>query len=277
MKPEIQTKNKIEDENGIKVATFRKNIRTTTPHKHNSYFEIIYISKGSGHHSIDGVQFRIDPPVLFFVRKEQVHHWALQSEPEGYVLIIKNSFVRNSLDKELGALIARLSTQSALKVTSPACIDSLFKLLTEEMKISLEENIRVVEGLLKALLAKILMVTRPHLQHVKGTSPAFNAFLELLLQERNLMNSVAHYARLLHVTPQNLNSICRKAVNHSASDIIADLIVNEAKRLLIYTDKTIGEVAFELNFKDPSHFVKYFKRLSGQTPKSYREKERLVP
>lgn len=277
MKSQIQTKNKIEDEKGIKVATFRKNIRKTTPHKHSNYFEIIYLSKGSGYHAIDDIQFRIEPPVLFFVRKEQVHHWELQSEPEGYVLIIKNSFVRNSLDKELELLIARLSTQSALRITSPASIDALFKLLTEEVKSDSDENIQVIEGLLKALLAKISMVTQPHFQQAKGTSHTYNLFRELLLQERSLTNSVAHYARRLHITPQNLNSICRKAINRSAADVIADSIVNEAKRLLIYTDKTIGEVAYELNFKDPSHFVKYFKRQVEQTPKSYREKERIVP
>ncbi len=47
-------------------------------------------------------------------------------------------------------------------------------------------------------------------------------------------------------------------------------IVQEAKRLLRYSDNSIAEIAFALDFSDASHFVKYFKRHSGQTPKAFR-------
>lgn len=121
------------------------------------------------------------------------------------------------------------------------------------------------------------MVIQPHLRQPGGVSSTFNSFHELLSREKNLINSVEYYAETLNITPQNHNAICRKVSGLSASDVIADTMVSEAKRLLTYTDKTISEVAFELNFKDPSHFVKYFKRHSGQTLRSYRESVRLVP
>lgn len=277
MKAEIEIKNKINEEKSIKVAAFHKHVRRTTPHKHNSYFEIVYLSKGSGYHYVDDVRFNIEPPMIFFVRKEQVHHWELDSEPDGFVLIIKNNFIRSSLDKEIDALISQLSSQLALKVKNRASIDALFDLLCKETRIDFQKNSRVVVGLLKALLAKILIVTQPHARQQGGISPTYNSFHELLSREKNLINRVEHYAEALNISPQNLNTICRKASGPSASEIIADCMVSEAKRLLTYTDKTISEVAFELNFKDPSHFVKYFKRHTSQTPKSYRESVRLVP
>ena len=85
-----------------------------------------------------------------------------------------------------------------------------------------------------------------------------------------IKNNVAHYAGLLNTTPQNLNATCRKAVNQPAAEVLADYIISEAKRLLIYTNNTVSEIAFELNFNDPSHFVKYFKRYTGLTPKAFR-------
>jgi len=98
----------------------------------------------------------------------------------------------------------------------------------------------------------------------------YSAFMELVRQGRPLQNKVRHYAALLNTTPQNLNAVCRKAARQSAAEVLAHYIIDEAKRLLAYTDNTITEISFSLSFKDPSHFVKYFKRHTGSTPKGYR-------
>jgi AraC family transcriptional activator of pobA len=52
---------------------------------------------------------------------------------------------------------------------------------------------------------------------------------------------------------------------------LSEFVLNETKRLLLYTDKTISEIAFDLAFTDPSHFVKYFKKAVGCTPKAFRQ------
>src|ERR1044072_5924779 len=113
---QLEIKDKIEAEINIKVAPFKKEIRKTTPHKHNNYFEIIYLSEGGGYHFIDSRQFEVKPPVMYFVRKEQVHYWDLDREPEGFVVIIKKSFISKSLDNELKSLLTRISSLSSLAV-----------------------------------------------------------------------------------------------------------------------------------------------------------------
>jgi AraC family transcriptional regulator, transcriptional activator of pobA len=74
----------------------------------------------------------------------------------------------------------------------------------------------------------------------------------------------------LGLSPQNLNAICRKASGKSASELIIEQVILEAKRYLIHSDKNISEIAFTLNFADPSHFVKYFKKTTGETPQAFR-------
>ncbi|TEB40939.1 AraC family transcriptional regulator, partial [Flavobacterium circumlabens] len=71
-------------------------------------------------------------------------------------------------------------------------------------------------------------------------------------------------------TPQNLNAVCRKELNEPAADVIAEYMISEAKRLLLYTDNNVSEVAYTLNFNDTSHFIKYFKRHTGYTPQVFR-------
>lgn len=123
-----------------------------------------------------------------------------------------------------------------------------------------------MEGLLKALLAKIHSVAQPFVSQAQPRKDTYDAYRELLSQDKSIRNNVALYAGLLNTSPQNLNAACRKAANMSASEVLAEFVIGEARRLLIYTDKTVAEVSFALSFKDSSHFIKYFKRFTGYTP-----------
>ncbi|WP_254712997.1 MULTISPECIES: helix-turn-helix domain-containing protein [unclassified Polaribacter] len=82
-----------------------------------------------------------------------------------------------------------------------------------------------------------------------------------------LKNNVNFYAENLKTTPQNLNANCRKEYDKSASDIISEHIIKEVKRRLLYTNGAISDIAYSLDFKDSSHFTKYFKRYTGETHK----------
>lgn len=266
----LPIKTKIEKEKSIKVSAFRKEIRKTTPHKHNSYFEIIYLSAGKGYHGIDSKKYLVKPPVVFCVRKEQVHHWELSKEGDGYVLILKKSFLDKSIDGGLKSLLEKLSEHSCLQLKDRKAIDSLFALLVDECKNESSESFEVIEGLLKSLMAKILQLAKPHEQRKATNSNLYQSFKELLNNNQVIKNNVAYYAKRLNTTPQNLNAACRKSVELSASEILAESIISEAKRLLIYTSNTVSEVSIALDFKDNSHFVKYFKRYTGHTPQSFR-------
>lgn len=270
MASKFQIKDKNTEGKFIKIATFRKEIKKTEPHKHNSYFEIIYLSQGSGAHFIDNYRYEVSPPIIFCVRKEQVHHWDLLSLPEGFVLILKTEFVERSLDIELKSLLAALSSLSSLQVKDTVTLNQLFELLIKENSSDEIYSSAIVEGLLKALLSKILQEAKHFRNEIVVKKNTFYAFKDLLTQSGTIKNNVAYYAELLHTTPQNLNALCRKAVNQSCADVLSEFIISEAKRLLIYTDATVSEISFTLDFKDPSHFVKYFKRNTGFTPLKFR-------
>jgi AraC family transcriptional regulator, transcriptional activator of pobA len=279
MNTKLSIKDKSDNSLFMKASAFRKNIRKTEPHKHNSYFEIIYLSAGQGYHSIDNKTYEVHPPVLFFVRKEQVHHWDLAAdpEPEGFVVILKKTFFEQSLDGELKSLLLKVSKLSYVYCKESATIHQLLDALTREAAEEVGENehaFPLQEGLIKGLFAKILQVAEPGQPSRGAESDLFQGFRDLLGTGLFKQHAVAYYAGLLNTTPQNLNAVCRKAVNQSAADVLAESIVEEAKRLLLYTDQRISEIAFSLSFKDPSHFVKYFKRHTGDTPQAFRTGQR---
>ena len=270
MATQLVIKNKIETERTIKVAPFRKNVRRTHPHKHNSYLELIYLSAGTGIHGIDSVEYTIEPPVIHIVRQEQVHHWQLDTEPEGYVVLVKKAFIEKSLDGELKSLFTKISSQCCLQVVDNAMIEGLLALLSEEIAENGENSFAVIEGVLKALLAKILLVSSPFVNPNERNAGIYPTFIQLLNEDNGLKKTVSHYAEKLGVSPQNLNMACQRSVGKAAADLVAEFVIAESKRLLLYTDMTVSEIAFSLEFTDPSYFVKYFKKSVGSTPQVFR-------
>ncbi|UXX79462.1 helix-turn-helix transcriptional regulator [Reichenbachiella carrageenanivorans] len=262
----IPSKDKLIGTNGLKIAPFRKHIRKTIAHRHHNYFEIIYLSKGSGSHTIDHSTYLIDAPLLFFMRRDQIHCWDITSEPEGYVILVKNNYIDEHL--ELRKYMLQLSRATCLPATDPT-IDIYFKLLLSEYQKEDVSQTALVSALFKSFLIKSVGLIDANSTSVPY-SGLFQHFIQLLENSRPIVNQVAHYAERLHTSPQNLSQICRKQAGVSASEVIAEYIISEAKRLLDYTSYSVAQVAYELNFKDPSHFTKYFKRRAQVTPQDYR-------
>jgi len=86
--------------------------------------------------------------------------------------------------------------------------------------------------------------------------------------------SVAYCASELHLSAKYFGSLVKKETGKTAQQYIRDKILTEAKDRINVMDKTINEVAYELGFKYPQHFSRYFKKVIGQTPNTY--KQRLV-
>jgi AraC-like DNA-binding protein len=271
MPQQLFINNKIESDKIIKVAPFKKGIRKTLPHKHNNYFEIIYLSQGSGRHYIDLNKYAITPPIMFFIRQEQVHYWEITSEPDGYVIIIQKSFAEKSLDSELKSLLAKISRECCLQLISTNTIEKLFELLKDENEVNGANTFHITEGLLKSLLAKTLEVSEPFSHRENHQTDLFQSFLQLLSSDNGIKNKVAYYAEKLNTTPQNINAACQKSVQKPTKEVLSEFVLNEAKRLLLYTGQTVSQIAFALAFTDPSHFVKYFKKMIGCTPQFFRQ------
>ncbi len=270
MHSEIKIKDKAKDTRGIKAAPFRKHIRKTLPHTHNSYLELVYLTKGSGEHTIDTHTYEILPPVVYLIAEKQLHFWNIDSEPEGFVLILKKAFVDQYLNYELKHLISQLKYHLRLEIAGGdvKTINTLFELLVSEID-GLDRVGNIVPDLLGALITKILG-SCPIKQTPAGGS-LFSKFTELLSSATYLFNNVAHYAKLLHTTPQNLNAACKKETGNTASNILANHIISEANRLLMYTRLPISEIAYTLGFKDNSHFSRYFKKKTNATPSALRK------
>lgn len=99
----------------------------------------------------------------------------------------------------------------------------------------------------------------------------FTSFLEILVNSYPKQRSVSYYAEKLFVTPKYLSAICKEISGETASDIITRYVKKDIENLLKQPNKTIKEIANELDFANLSFFGKYVKRIFGVSPKEYRE------
>lgn len=100
----------------------------------------------------------------------------------------------------------------------------------------------------------------------------FTRFLKLVSEHFLSVHKVADYAKMLHVSADHLNRIIKANSDKTAHELIDDMILMEARARLMHTSLSVAEIAYALNFTDPSHFIKFFKKLSDCTPLQYRNK-----
>lgn len=82
--------------------------------------------------------------------------------------------------------------------------------------------------------------------------------------------SVNYCAEALHLSANYFGDLIKKATGKSAQEYIHLKIIEVAKNKIFITDKTVNEIAFDLGFKYPQHFTRFFKQQVGHTPKAYR-------
>jgi AraC-like DNA-binding protein len=70
--------------------------------------------------------------------------------------------------------------------------------------------------------------------------------------------------------PFYVSNKLKEAKGITLRQYIINYRMKTAKRLLEFTDKSVGEIAEEAGFKDASYFTKSFKGIVGMTPKEYR-------
>ncbi len=83
--------------------------------------------------------------------------------------------------------------------------------------------------------------------------------------------SVGDVAQAIGYNEKYLSRCINKASNLNFNTLLAMLRIDDAKTMLIETDKTILEIAMDCGFGSERTFYRYFKELVGISPKSYRE------
>lgn len=132
----------------------------------------------------------------------------------------------------------------------------------------------IIINLIRAMIYDILNILRRHSPQENPGKKRHDHIFDLFIHHASGLfrqhREVAFYADKLCLTPKYLSQMVKKASGHTAGEWIDHYVILEAKALLQSTDMTIQEISQELNFPNQSFFGKYFKNLTGTSPREYR-------
>lgn len=74
----------------------------------------------------------------------------------------------------------------------------------------------------------------------------------------------------MHLPPGYLSDLLKKETGKNPRDHIHFYVIEEAKNILLSTNKSVGEIAYSLGFEYPQYFNKLFKQKTGKTPIEFR-------
>ena len=97
----------------------------------------------------------------------------------------------------------------------------------------------------------------------------FDRFIQLVSQHCHKEHQINYYAERMCLTNRYLGTVIRQTSGVTAKEWIDRALVTYAKTQLLHTDKSVAEIAFELNFPNPSFFSKFFKHATGMPPLTF--------
>ncbi len=104
----------------------------------------------------------------------------------------------------------------------------------------------------------------------KAADRLVSRFAELVARDFRTGRPMADYAKALDVTPTHLSRVCRERLGRTASDILTERVVYEARLLLTGTELPIQNIARHLGFSSPAYFTRFVQHHTGMPPSALR-------
>ncbi|AZA54189.1 AraC family transcriptional regulator [Chryseobacterium sp. G0201] len=251
------------------------------PHRHDFYVTVLF-TKGKGIHEIDFQKYEVSEGSIFFLSPGQVHSWELSEDTDGYIFFCSQEYYdMHYVNRKLRSFPFFSSSTFPRKFQFESeellKIINLFQEIEEEY---IAQNM-MKDDLILSLMSQIYInTTRQFSKNLDEiSSPTsisyfnhYQDFENLVEQYFTTQKSIAHYASVMEISPKHLNRIIQTVVQKTATEVITERVILEAKRMLMYLDESLVEIAFRLGYEEYSYFVRVFRKGSGMTPTQFIKK-----
>jgi len=262
---------------GIGVKTIRpaSPVEPFTYRHSDDYYLFGWIEEGCCRACIDFEEIRYSRNETMFIRPGQVHRFIDSSGLKARMLMIDSALIDDN-DKLAFDEYAPRTYPLPMDERSGQEIDALFALLSDRIGRTGDETSNAIVRHLSSAIVGIFAET---VRKKRSDRPADRRYARIVSLFRKLLDEKSHenrkpsfYADALHITPGYLNEAVKRITGSSVGQNIRNELVLRAKRMLIHTPKSIGEIARELGFEDPAYFTRLFARQTGMPPAAFKKK-----
>ena len=228
-------------------------------------------------------EFRLKKDSLFIFSPKHILQVQSNNRFKAHLIVIAPDFLKriNIDTKRMMPLFLQFGSLPCMELTQAESqsLRSFISMVEQELKGSETDfSSEIIGGLIAATIYKVGDVLYNYLsEHPEVQNPIhnraeeyFKQFTHLLGEHYRTERSVGFYARQLCITPKYLTTLIKRISGKSVSEWIDNYVILEAKTLLKYSNMSVQEIAYYLNFPNQSFFGKYFKNHTGMTPTAYR-------
>jgi AraC family transcriptional activator of pobA len=244
---------------------------TIEPHAHQALNQLFVILRGGGTMAADGRRLPFVAPALLLVASRTVHGFLFDAGTTGQVLTIGEPYwldlaTRQPVLRPLfdGTAAAPMSRPDARR------LDLLLRQVMTENAWAAPGHEAALDALtLLALVVSLRAVPRPAIGN-SGQAQLVARFRQLVEQHFRRRPKLSFYSSTLRVSDGQLRRACLAAARQTPLRLVQERTVLEAKRMLLYSNKSAEEIAFTLGFEDPAYFSRFFHAMAGCNVRAFR-------
>lgn len=245
-------------------------------HTHEGLLQVLFVFSGTARVRLDSLEQDYEPPLAVVIPPGVIHAFKFMPQTEGCVLTLDSAGLASQSEDatQMFAVLrgaAEVIHLSGEEGQAAHRIRGLLDQIEAEFHAPGAASVRLQVWLVRALL---LLLVRERLRADESADGNGNALMEKFRQlvEAHYAEHwpVETYAAALNLTESRLNRLSRKLSGQTAFALTQERLLLEARRKLIYTATPVSQLAYELGFSDPAYFCRFFKKLTGLAPSSFR-------
>ncbi|MBN9216457.1 MAG: helix-turn-helix domain-containing protein [Mesorhizobium sp.] len=243
-------------------------------HKHPQMGQITFWTSGSGTYRIEDRSWDFSAPAVSFVPSTIVHGFSIGPGTDATVVSVADD------------ALAVLAGHSLLPLDRPVFADGqpdrvAWKRLADVLEMIAAEyaeaqagSDKVLPSLIAAALCHIARLS-PEVRNPAGSSDASLALGLRRLVDRHFRDNwpVDRYVQALATTPHLLDKAAHGVLGSGVKRVVGERRLLEAKRLLLFTVRTVEDIAYEIGFDDPAYFSRFFRERTGEAPAAWRRRQ----
>ncbi len=249
-------------------------------HIHNDLVQIFIVESNDATIRLENSETGISGNSLVLIPTSILHGFEWSTEAYGKVITIQKHYFDQYL-KNSPILYDFFAEPKIISKVSSKIFENLIEILNcieFDITNNLPEKDTMLNLKVGELLIKLYRNFHPHntaSKFLSNTSVLIMNEFRMLARKNNFKPlSINEYAKELGLTRSKLSRICNEVYKKSPSELIDEMILNEAKNLLIFSEQNISEISFKLNFTSQNYFTRFFKKYENESPKDFRNKHK---